>query len=98
MAMESIRKVLISNNFKTEVTVSPNPIFDNATLIINSEELGDFSATLFDMSGRQIQNYRFRKDQVYLSQIISMYNVPRGDYVMVVRSKSLSESIRVTKQ
>ncbi|PWT95152.1 MAG: hypothetical protein C5B52_18385 [Bacteroidetes bacterium] len=93
-----IRKVLIMANSKSGVTINPNPTYNDATLTINSQELGDFTATLFDMSGRQVQIYRFRKDQVYLTQNIPMYNVPRGDYVMVVRGKTLNESLRVTKQ
>jgi hypothetical protein len=93
-----IRKLLIPPGPNFEIGIAPNPVFNNATLLINSELMGSISCTLLDMTGRIIRSYQFRKDQVYMQQILSMYNVPRGDYVLMVQGRDFNESLRISKK
>jgi len=91
-------KIEGSDSAKAQINITPNPIFNNATLFLNSAELGEYSCILLDVEGKMIQTYQFKKDQQYLQQILPMYSVPKGDYVLQVKSKNFSENIRIVKQ
>ena len=76
----------------------PNAVFNNATLIINDEGLGEISCTLYDMTGKSIRSYQLRKTTGYLQQILDMYSVPKGEYILSIRGSSINESKRILKQ
>ena len=76
----------------------PTPVFNNAALIINDESTGDISCILYDMTGKKIRTYQIRKTTIYLQQILDMYSVPKGEYVLSIQSASWQESKRILKQ
>ena len=83
---------------KAQLLVLPNPVFNNAMLVLDSKEIGDISCTLVDSTGNVVRSYQFKKDQASLQQILSMYDIPKGDYVLMVQSRMLKSSIRLAKQ
>lgn len=97
-AVSNIRKVLLPVKSRAEITIMPNPVFNNAALIINDESTGDISCILYDMTGKKIRTYQIRKTTIYLQQILDMYSVPKGEYVLSIQSASWQESKRILKQ
>lgn len=83
---------------KAEISIMPNPVFNNASLIINNEELGDISCTLYDLGGKYIRSYQFKKTTRYAQHILDMYSIPRGEYILSVRGNTINESKRILKQ
>lgn len=83
---------------RTEIRIMPNPVFNNACLIVNHEELGDISCVLFDMSGKSIRSYQLKKTAVYMQHILDMYSVPKGEYILSIRGTTINESKRIVKQ
>jgi hypothetical protein len=76
----------------------PNTVFNNASLIINNEETGDISCTLYDLNGKFIRSYQFKKTTRYVQHILDMYSIPKGDYILSVRGNTINESKRILKQ
>lgn len=97
-AFSEVRKILFPRKTKTEVVIMPNPVFNNATLIINDEGMGEISCILYDITGKSIRSYQLRKTTVYLQQILDMYSVPKGEYILSIRGSSINESKRILKQ
>ena len=93
-----IRKVQRMANSKTEIVIMPNPVFNNASLIINAEGLGEISCILYDMTGKSIRSYLLKKTTVYLQQILDMYSIPKGEYILSIRGNMINESKRILKQ
>lgn len=65
--------------------VYPNPSTDILNLVVNSDELGDLSASLFDINGKtvsQISGITAKETQV------SMYGLPQGVYFLTVKNNS----------
>jgi hypothetical protein len=93
-----IRKIYLPRRSKAEVVVMPNPVFNNAVLIINDEGLGDISCILYDMTGKNIRSYQVRKTTAYMQQILDMYSVPKGEYILSIRGAMLNETKRIVKQ
>lgn len=83
---------------KVDISVMPNPVFNNATIIIQTEETGDVNCILFDLTGKTIRTYQFRKTTPYAQHILDMYNVPRGEYILSIRGTTINESKRILKQ
>ncbi|MFT3749643.1 MAG: T9SS type A sorting domain-containing protein [Agriterribacter sp.] len=93
--------VLKSNFFsrpKIEISVMPNPVFNNASIIIQTEETGDISCMLYDLNGKAIRTYQFKKTTYYAQHILDMYNVPKGEYILNIRGTAINESKRILKQ
>lgn len=97
-SVSAVREIQFSRKAKTEVIIMPNPVFNNAALIINDEGLGDISCILYDMTGKSIRTYRLRKTTVYLQQILDMYSVPKGEYILSIRGAFVNEAKRILKQ
>ncbi|MBX2921916.1 MAG: T9SS type A sorting domain-containing protein [Chitinophagaceae bacterium] len=93
-----VQKVQFAVKPKTEITIMPNPVFNNACLIINHEEVGDITCILFDMSGKNIRSYQLKKTAAYMQYILDMYSVPRGEYILSIRGNTINESKRIVKQ
>ncbi|MBX3257069.1 MAG: T9SS type A sorting domain-containing protein [Chitinophagaceae bacterium] len=93
-----IQKVQFPVKPKTEISIMPNPVFNNACLIINHEETGDITCILFDMSGKSIRSYQLKKTSAYMQHILDMYSVPRGEYILSIRGNTINESKRIVKQ
>lgn len=93
-----VQKIQFAVKPKTEITIMPNPVFNNACLIINHEEVGDITCILFDMSGKNIRSYQLKKTAAYMQHILDMYNVPRGEYILSIRGNTINESKRIVKQ
>ncbi|HRQ51188.1 MAG TPA: T9SS type A sorting domain-containing protein [Agriterribacter sp.] len=96
--VSAVRKIQFPVKPKVEVMIMPNPVFNNAALIINDEKLGDISCILYDMTGKSIRTYQIRKTTVYMQQILDMYSVPKGEYILSIRGASINESKRILKQ
>ncbi len=96
--VSEVRKIQFPGKPKTEVIIMPNPVFNNAALIINDESLGDISCILYDMTGKNIRTYQIRKTTAYLQQILDMYSIPKGEYILSIRGASINESKRILKQ
>ncbi|HRP56818.1 T9SS type A sorting domain-containing protein [Agriterribacter sp.] len=94
----AIRKIHLPRRLKTEVVVMPNPVFNNASLIINDEGLGEISCILYDMTGKNIRSYQIRKTTTYMQQILDMYSVPKGEYILSIRGATINETKRIVKQ
>lgn len=92
------QKILTLLKPKIDISIMPNPVFNNACLIMNFDELGEVSCTLFDMGGKAIRSYQFRKGTPYMQHILEMYNIPRGDYLLNIRGSSINETRRILKQ
>ena len=97
-AFSAVQKIYIPRQAKAEVVVMPNPVFNNAALIINDEGLGDISCILYDMTGKHIRSYQIRKTTIYMQQILDMYSVPKGEYVLSIRGTTINEAKRIVKQ
>lgn len=93
-----VQKVQFPVKPRSEINIMPNPVFNNACLIINHEELGDVSCVLFDMSGKSIRSYQLKKTVVYMQHILDMYSVPKGEYILSIRGTTINESRRIVKQ
>lgn len=93
-----VQKVQFPVKPKTEISIMPNPVFNNACLIINHEEVGDISCILFDMSGKSIRSYQLKKAAAYMQHILDMYSVPKGEYILSIRGTTINESKRIVKQ
>ncbi|HEX5026580.1 MAG TPA: T9SS type A sorting domain-containing protein [Agriterribacter sp.] len=93
-----IRKVQRVANSKAEIVIMPNPVFNNASLIINAEGVGEISCILYDMTGKNIRSYLLKKTTVYLQQILDMYSIPKGEYILSIRGNMINESKRILKQ
>lgn len=96
--LSDIRKIYFPRQSKAQITIMPNPVFNNASLIINDEGLGDIFCQLYDMNGKSIRSYQVRKTGVYMQQILDMYSIPKGEYILIIRSSSINESRRILKQ
>lgn len=94
----SVRKIYLPRRSKTEVVIMPNPVFNNASLIINDEGLGEISCILYDMTGKNIRSYQIKKTTVYMQQILDMYSVPKGEYILSIRGAMINEAKRILKQ
>ena len=55
----------------------PNPVFNNASIIIQTEETGDINCMLYDLSGKTIRTYQFKKTAYYAQHILDMYMFPK---------------------
>lgn len=97
-SFSEVRKIQFPRKSKAEVVIMPNPVFNNATLIINDEGLGEISCVLYDITGKNIRSYQLRKTTTYLQQILDMYSVPKGEYILSIRGSSINESKRILKQ
>lgn len=93
-----VQSVRYPRQIKTEISIMPNPVFNNASLIINNEETGDISCTLYDLNGKFIRSYQFKKTTRYVQHILDMYSIPKGDYILSVRGNTINESKRILKQ
>lgn len=93
-----VQKIYFPQQSRAQITIMPNPVFNNVSLIINDEGLGDIVCLLYDMNGKNIRSYQIRKTSVYMQQILDMYSVPRGEYILNIRSSSINESRRILKQ
>lgn len=96
--VSELNKVSWAARPKIEVNILPNPVFNNASLILNYEETGDILCTLFDHSGKTIRSYQVKKATAYSQHILEMYNIPRGEYILNIRGNSVNESKRILKQ
>lgn len=96
--VSDIQKILVVSKPKIDISIMPNPVFNNACLIMNYEELGDITCTLFDLAGKTIRSFQFKKNAPYMQHILEMYNLPKGDYILNVRGASVNETRRVLKQ
>lgn len=94
----TVQRVQFPVKSKIEISIMPNPVFNNASLIINHEEVGDITCILFDMSGKNIRSYQLKKTTTYLQHILDMYSVPKGEYILSIRGGTINESKRVVKQ
>ena len=94
----AVQKIYLPRHPKAEVVVMPNPVFNNASLIINDEGLGEISCILYDMTGKNIRSYQLRKTTAYMQQILDMYSVPKGEYILSIRGATINESKRILKQ
>jgi hypothetical protein len=94
----AVRKIYLPRQSKAEVVVMPNPVFNNASLIINDEGLGEISCILYDMTGKNIRSYQLRKTSAYMQQILDMYSVPKGEYILSIRGATINEAKRILKQ
>lgn len=83
---------------KTDISIMPNPVFNNASIIIQAEELGDINCVLLDMGGKTIRTYQFKKSSPYVQHILDMYNVPKGEYILSIRGATINEAKRILKQ
>ncbi len=83
---------------KVEFNIMPNPVFNNATLIIYHEEVGELTCTLYDLTGKSIRSYQLKKTTPYMQHILDMYTVPKGSYILNIRGTTINESKRVLKQ
>lgn len=93
-----VQSVLYPRQAKTEISIMPNPVFNNASLIINNDETGDIVCTLYDLGGKYIRSYQFKKNTRYMQHILDMYSIPKGDYILSIRSNTINESKRILKQ
>lgn len=96
--VSELKKVQMQAKPKIEINVMPNPVFNNASLILNWEETGDLNCTLFDMTGKAMRTYQLKKLTAYSQHILEMYNIPKGEYILNIRGGSINESRRVLKQ
>lgn len=83
---------------RASVTITPNPVFNNASLILTSEETGNIACLLYDAEGRNIRSFQFKKDRPFLQQILPMYDLPKGEYLLNIVGKNLLESRKIVKQ
>ncbi len=97
-AGSAVQKAAFFSRPRIEISVMPNPVFNNATLIIQTEETGDMNCVLLDLNGKTIRIYQFRKTTAYAQYILDMYNVPRGEYILSIRGATINESKRILKQ
>lgn len=97
-SFSEIHKIQFPRKAKTEIIIMPNPVFNNAAIIINDEGMGEVLCTLYDMTGKNIRNYQLRKNTVYMQQILDMYSVPRGEYILSIRGTFVNETKRILKQ
>lgn len=93
-----IHKIQFPRKPKAEIIIMPNPVFNNASLIINDEGMGEILCTLYDLTGKNIRSYQLRKNTVYMQHILDMYSVPRGEYILNIRSAFVNETKRILKQ
>ncbi|MFT3703194.1 MAG: T9SS type A sorting domain-containing protein [Agriterribacter sp.] len=94
-----VQKIKMLPASKVEISIMPNPVFNNASIIINNnEEVGDISCILYDLTGKSIRTYLFKKTGAYVQHILDMYSVPKGDYILTVRGNTINESKRILKQ
>lgn len=93
-----VKSVSYPSQAKSEISIMPNPVFNNASLIINNDETGDITCTLYDLNGKYIRSYQFKKNNRYMQHILDMYSIPRGDYILAIRSNTINESKRILKQ
>jgi hypothetical protein len=93
-----VQSVRYPRQARAEISIMPNPVFNNASLIINNEETGDISCTLYDLNGKYIRSYQFKKTTRYVQHILDMYSIPKGDYILSVRGNTINESKRILKQ
>ncbi|MCC6286842.1 MAG: T9SS type A sorting domain-containing protein [Chitinophagaceae bacterium] len=94
----AVQKVNFFSRPKIEISVMPNPVFNNASIIIQTEETGDINCLLYDLNGKTIRTYQFKKTAYYAQHILDMYNVPQGEYILNVRGTVINESKRILKQ
>ena len=60
--------------------------------------MGDIICTLYDLSGKYIRGYQFKKTTRYLQHILDMYSIPRGNYILSIRGNAINEFKRILKQ
>lgn len=93
-----VQKANFFSRPKVDITIMPNPVFNNASVILQTEETGDIHFLLLDLNGKTIRTYQFKKSTGYAQHILDMYNVPKGEYILSIRSATINESRRIRKQ
>lgn len=94
----AVQKANFFSKPRVDINIMPNPVFNNASIIIQTEEVGDINCVLFDLSGKTIRTYQLKKTTPYLQHILDMYNVPKGEYILGIRGATINESKRILKQ
>ncbi len=76
------------------VNVFPNPTTDRITIQANDIKEGRVTATLYDLSGKQIQQVSRGAGR---DIIIDMVNLPAGAFLLVVQGETTTHQLKVIK-
>lgn len=98
LRLDTSKRVVAFELPKASVTLTPNPVFNNASLIVQSEETGPIACLLYDAEGRNVRSFQFKKDRQFLQQILPMYDLPKGEYLLNIVGKNILESRKIVKQ
>ena len=78
--------------------VYPNPTLENAQLEIAVAEDGTFVVDLFDLNGRHIQNiHEGELERGTHTYHLPLFNENPGMFLVIIRSKNYSKSIKLSK-
>jgi hypothetical protein len=81
------------------VTIFPNPADDSFTLSLNFQEMGICSISLFDLMGRSVKSFVFKKNHSCAMQIeYPVHELPCGNYIVQVKHPSFSKHALLTIQ
>lgn len=88
-----------NNNFTFDVTISPNPAYDFASITIESEIRDELEFVLLDLTGKIIQERVFQVDQGTNTFEVDFNDIPNGIYLYAIRNELgvLSNRIVVAK-
>jgi hypothetical protein len=89
----------IINIASSSVSVFPNPVSTNATLLIHLEEISDLMIGVYNVLGEKVMDLGERTFPQGKQQLeINMDALESGLYFINIRSDSISDTIKVVKQ
>jgi len=85
--------------FETEqiIDIFPNPVQDQFTLRINNNSKGNMKVRILNMNGALQKEVNLSKQQQLLQTNISIGNLPRGQYLLILEMNGVRETRKLTR-
>ncbi len=70
-----------------ELSISPNPVYENATVILSSMFIGSINICLYNSTGICLKNWKLNADEIRQKEFqINLKEVPAGMYFLQVKA------------
>ncbi|HEY0732082.1 MAG TPA: T9SS type A sorting domain-containing protein, partial [Chitinophagaceae bacterium] len=79
------------------IQVYPSPIQNRFTLLVNSEQSGEMKIQIIGLNGAIQNQFVVIKPQGSYSTILSLSNLPKGEYILMAQMKDWQTSKKIIK-
>ncbi|MEI9946802.1 MAG: T9SS type A sorting domain-containing protein [Chitinophagaceae bacterium] len=91
-----IKKATLSST-ADKIHIYPNPVIDQVTLKINNSYSGKLQAKVIDLSGKIIKTFDYSKSNTLFQQVLSLKELPVGQYIIELKGDNYSSSVPFIK-